>query len=97
MSVCGTCLFLVFVEALINVVSGALSLAIFARAIESWVPAVRLPFGLDALVVSVTEPLEGPIRRVLPRLGEVDFSPFVAFLLVQACTAVLLRVLPPAV
>ena len=94
---CGTCLLLVFVEALINVVSGALSLAIFARAIESWIPSARLPFGLDAIVVSVTEPIEAPIRRVLPRLGEVDFSPFVALLLVQIGSALLLRILPPAV
>jgi YggT family protein len=95
--VCGTCLLLVFVEALINVVSGALSLAIFARAIEAWVPAARLPFGLDALVVTVTEPLERPIRRVLPRMGQVDFSPFVALLVVQIGSALLLRALPPAV
>ncbi|TMG56268.1 MAG: YggT family protein [Chloroflexi bacterium] len=94
---CGTCLLLVFVEALINVLSGALSLAIFARAIEAWIPAARLPFGLDALVVSVTDPLEGPIRRALPRLGEVDFSPFIALLVVQIGATLLLRVLPPAV
>jgi YggT family protein len=94
---CGTCLLLVFVEALINVVSGALSLAIFARAIEAWVPAARLPFGMDALVVTVTEPLEGPIRRALPRLGQVDFSPFVALLVVQIGSTLLLRALPPAV
>jgi len=94
---CGTCLLLVFVEALINVLSGALSLAILARAIEAWIPAARLPFGLDALVVSVTEPLEGPIRRALPRLGEVDFSPFIALLVVQIGATLLLRALPPAV
>jgi YggT family protein len=95
--VCGTCLLVVFVEAVINVVSWALSLAIFARAIEAWIPAARLPFGLDAIVVSVTEPIEGPIRRMLPRLGEVDFSPFVALLVVQIGSTLLLRLLPPAV
>jgi YggT family protein len=90
-------LLLLFIEALINVVSGALSLAIFARAIESWVPAARLPFGMNGLVVIVTEPLEAPIRRLLPRVGDVDFSPFVALLVVQIGSTLLLRALPPAV
>ena len=94
---CGSCLLLLFIEALINVVSGALSLAIFARAIESWVPAARLPFGMNGLVVIVTEPLEAPIRRLLPRVGDVDFSPFVALLIVQIGSTLLLRALPPAV
>jgi YggT family protein len=34
-------------------------------------------------LVDVTEPLVGPIRMVLPPIGGLDFSPFVAMLLLQ--------------
>jgi YggT family protein len=35
------------------------------------------------VIVSLTEPLLIPIRRVIPRSGLIDFSPFVAFILLQ--------------
>ncbi len=93
---CATCFLLVFLEAFINVVAQALVLAIFVRVIMSWVP-MRLPFGLNELVWNVTEPVLAPIRRYLPIAGGMDFSPFVAFLLIQIVASLLLRVLPPAV
>jgi YggT family protein len=93
---CGPCLVLVFVEAFINVLAQALVLAIFVRVIMSWVP-LRLPFGLNDLVWNVTEPVLAPIRRYLPMAGGMDFSPFIALLLIQIVTSVILRVLPPAV
>jgi YggT family protein len=93
---CGPCLVLVFVEAFINVLAQALVLAIFVRVIMSWVP-LRLPFGLNDLVWNVTEPVLAPIRRYLPMAGGMDFSPFIALLLIQIVTSIILRVLPPAV
>lgn len=94
---CTTCLLIVFVEAFINVLAGALTLAIFVRVILSWIPNVRLPFGLGDFVWGVSEPILGPIRRALPFMGGIDFSPFIALLAIQFITNVLLRVLPPAV
>ena len=93
---CATCFLLVFLEAFINVVAQALVLAIFVRVIMSWVP-VRLPLGLNDLVWNVTEPVLAPIRRYLPIAGGMDFSPFIALLLIQIITSILLRVLPPAI
>jgi YggT family protein len=93
---CATCFLLVFLEAFINVVAQALVLAIFVRVIMSWVP-VRLPLGLGDLVWSVTEPVLAPIRRYMPIAGGMDFSPFIALLLIQIITSILLRVLPPAI
>ena len=52
------------------------SLIVLAAVVVSWTnvprehPAVRL---LDRL----TEPLLGPIRKILPPMGGVDFSPLV--------------------
>ena len=93
---CASCLLLVFLEAFINVVAQALVLAIFVRVIMSWVP-VRLPLGLNDLVWNVTEPVLGPIRRYMPIAGGMDFSPFIALLLIQIITSIILRVLPPAI
>jgi YggT family protein len=94
---CATCLLIVFIEAFINVLAGALTLAIFVRVILSWIPNARLPFGLGDFVFSVSEPILAPIRRALPFLGGIDFSPFVALLAIQFVSSVLLRFLPPAI
>lgn len=94
---CGTCLLIVFLEAFINVLAGALTLAIFVRVILSWIPNARLPFGLGEFVWNVSEPILAPIRRAMPFLGGIDFSPFVALLLIQVVSSLLLRVLPPAI
>jgi YggT family protein len=93
---CGSCFLIVFLEAFINIVAQALVLLIFVRVIMSWVP-MRLPFGMNELVWNVTEPVLSPIRRYLPIAGGMDFSPFIALLLVQIIASILLRILPPAI
>ncbi len=94
---CTTCLLIVFAEAFINVLAGALTLAIFVRVILSWIPNARLPFGLGDFVFGVTEPILSPIRRAMPFFGGIDFSPFIALLLIQLVSSLVLRVIPPAV
>ena len=94
---CATCLLIVYVEAFINVLAGALTLAIFVRVILSWIPNARLPFGLGDFAFGVSEPILAPIRRAMPFLGGIDFSPFIALLLIQVVSIVLLRLLPPAI
>jgi YggT family protein len=95
--VCGTCLLIVFVVAFVNVLAGALTLAIFVRVILSWIPNARLPFGLGDFVFGVSEPILAPIRRAMPFFGGIDFSPFIALILIQVVTSLVLRVIPPAV
>ena len=94
---CGSCLLIVFADSFINVLAGALTLAIFVRVILSWIPNVRLPFGLGEFVWNVSEPILAPIRRAVPFFGGIDFSPFVALIAIQLVSSVLLRVLPRAV
>lgn len=93
---CATCFLLVFLEAFVNIAAQALVLLIFVRVIMGWVP-MRLPFGLNELVWNVTEPVLAPIRRYLPIAGGMDFSPFIALLLIQILASLILRVLPPAI
>ena len=86
---------IVFIAAFINVLAQALTVAIFARVLLSWVP-LKLPWGLGEFVASVTEPILSPIRRALPFMGGMDFSPFVALIAIQAVAGILLRLLPSA-
>jgi YggT family protein len=84
----------VLVEAFINVLAQALTLAIFVRVLLSWVP-MRLPWGIGEFVWGITEPILSPIRRALPYMGGIDFSPFVALIGIQVVASILLRILPP--
>lgn len=74
---------------LINVVFTLIYLAILGRIILSFVIPLMggrvhplLISAYDALV-QLTEPILGPIRRVLPTFGMLDFSPLVAIILLQ--------------
>ena len=56
---------------------------IFVYALLSFVaPGVRSP--ATALLAALCEPVLGPLRRVLPVLGGIDFSPLVAIVGLQA-------------
>lgn len=85
---------------LINLVFTLIYLAILGRIILSFIipmmggrvhPMVVNAY--DALV-QVTEPILGPIRRVLPTFGMLDFSPLVAIILLQIIQWVLVSNLP---
>ena len=94
---CTTCLLIVFLEAFINVLAGALTLAVFVRVILSWIPNARLPFGVGDFVFEVSEPILAPIRRAIPFFGGIDFSPFVALILIHVISSLVLRIIPPAI
>lgn len=63
-----------------------LTLAIFIRAILSWFSVDRGSPIIQALD-SITEPIIDPIRRIMPRIGMIDFSPLVAIILLQVISA----------
>ena len=88
-------LLILFIEAFINALAFALTIAIVVRVLLSWVP-MKLPWGLGEFVFSVTEPILSPIRRALPFMGGMDFSPFIALIAIQIIESILLRLLPPA-
>ncbi|MDQ2952589.1 MAG: YggT family protein [Chloroflexota bacterium] len=87
-------LLILFIEAFINALAFALTIAIFVRVLSSWVP-MKLPWGLGEFAFSVTEPILAPIRRALPFMGGMDFSPFIALIAIQIIESILLRILPP--
>ena len=57
------------------------SLLIFIRIIFSWV-MVSYSNRVMRLLVEATEPLLGPLRRIVPLVGTFDISPIVAFIIV---------------
>ena len=69
-----------------------LHVAILGRVIISWLP-ISSEHPISVILHQVTEPILGPIRRVLPKLGMLDFSPIVAILLIVVIQNVLLRLL----
>ncbi|MDA8238659.1 MAG: YggT family protein [Chloroflexi bacterium] len=75
-----------FVEAVVLV----LWLLVLGRVLVSWVdPMARN--GVSRTLVTLTEPLLAPIRRVLPSTGMIDFSPLVLML----GLGLLLRIVAP--
>ncbi|MBM2809480.1 MAG: hypothetical protein HW416_239 [Chloroflexi bacterium] len=72
---------LYFVSALFEI----LFWAIIARSLLSWFPMrPGNPFFQLAVVLNqITEPILGPLRRVIPMIGMMDISPIVALLLLR--------------
>ena len=66
---------------LFNTLLSILLLAIFVRSIVSWLPIAR-DNPLVVVIFQFTEPVLGPIRKVLPRMGAIDLSPMVAMFLI---------------
>ena len=94
---CGPCLLNEYLRAFITVLGWSLMVAIFVRVILSWIPNARLPFGLGDFVIGVSEPILAPIRRAMPFFGGIDFSPFVALIVIQLVSSLILRALPSAI
>ncbi|HSE31441.1 MAG TPA: YggT family protein [Pyrinomonadaceae bacterium] len=85
------------VSALGFIIYGAVSIyiiLIFMRIVFSW-GMVSYTNRLMRFLVNATEPLLGPLRRIIPPLGMLDISPIVAFLILwlfqQAIAGTLLR------
>lgn len=65
----------------------ALTLAILASVIMSWVtmfaPESPTVESINGVLKQMTEPVLGPLRRVVPPLGMFDLTPMVALILLQ--------------
>ncbi|HUG74866.1 MAG TPA: YggT family protein [Acidimicrobiia bacterium] len=70
----------------------AMTLVIFARIVLEWIPvSYDHPLArVRAVLRAITEPILGPVRRLLPpmRMGEValDLSPLIVILLLSVVT-----------
>jgi len=75
----------------INALSQLLVLLVIISVILSYFmdPYHPVRRGID----SVVEPMLSPIRRIVPLIGALDFSPLVLIILIQLLSSVIVRVL----
>jgi YGGT family. len=72
----------VLVANLLQIAFLAVWLLVLGRVFLSWFdPAGRSPVG--SFVISATEPILAPIRRVLPPTGALDLSPLVVLVVLS--------------
>lgn len=72
---------------IVAVVLNIFQLALFIRVVMSWFPlSSSAARSVMDIVVRITEPVLGPIRRALPSFGGIDISPIVAILLLSILT-----------
>ena len=82
----------------VNIFFPLMSYLILARVIISWLPK-RMDNVFFKLIYSLTEPILGPIRKLVFKspLGgpgmRLDFSPFIAILLLEALRIVLISLI----
>ena len=63
----------------------AYEIAILGRMLLSWFPLAPGGFGrrVNGFLLRITEPVIGPLRRVLPRTGMLDLSPTIVLLVLE--------------
>jgi len=67
----------------------ALELAILIRVLLSWIrPNPYNPF--VQAIYQITEPIMGPLRRIIPPLGMIDITPMVALIILQIIQEIVL-------
>lgn len=71
----------------IRIIAELLTLAIFIRAILSWVS--QRPNSITIILDKIVEPLLSPLRRIMPRTGMFDFTSLVAIILLQVIVRLL--------
>lgn len=72
----------------ISIFANVLTWAIIIRALLSWF-SVGGSQPVFRLLMEITEPVLAPIRRVLPGMGMIDFSPLIALIVIQVIKSIL--------
>lgn len=75
----------------INMLALLLTLLVFVYILSTWVFPPYHSF--RRALASIVEPMLAPIRRLIPPIGMLDFSPFIFLILVQVLATILTGVL----
>jgi YggT family protein len=81
-----------FIRTFFVILFYALEIAIFGRIIMSFIDQAG-SMRITQILYEVTEPILGPLRRVIPTVGFFDFSPLVAIILLSVLQSLVLRAL----
>ena len=68
-------------------------IVLFGRVILSWFPLQpgTAMASIASIVYQLTEPVMGPVRRVIPTVGMIDISPIVVFFGIQIIKSAVLH------
>lgn len=69
-----------------------LELAILIRVILSWLN-VNPDGPIVSLVHQITDPILDPLQRIIPPVGPLDLTPFIAMILLEIVRSVLLTII----
>jgi YggT family protein len=66
---------------------------LFARVILSWFPMQpgTALASIASIIYQITEPVMGPVRRIIPTVGMIDISPIVVFFGIQIIKSAVLH------
>ncbi len=59
---------------------------IIARALTSWFPNAR-QYAIVQLLYQITDPVMVPASRIIPRIGMIDLSPMIVFIVLRVVAA----------
>lgn len=84
-----------FLAKFIEVLFDLMSFAILARIILSWFAAGGGSGGgrIRVILHDITEPILGPFRKIVPRLGMIDISPIVALITLDLARVLIISLL----
>ena len=71
-----------FLLFLVNIICEIFTLIILFRVVMSWI-SVGQTNPLTSFLFLVTEPMLAPLRRILPKYGNLDFSPAAAVIILR--------------
>ncbi len=73
----------------VNIFFWLLNMAIFLRVLFSWInPNPYNP--LVSLVYQITDPILEPLGRIIPSIGMIDITPFIAMILLDIVRRIVL-------
>ena len=78
----------------VDIVFNVLTLAILGRVLISWFPSAQQS-ALGRFLYDITEPLISPIRRIIPTVGMMDFSPMVTMIVLWIVRSLVLSAMLP--
>lgn len=78
---------------LVGIIIQFYSWLLFGYVLLSWIPAGGVVTDVRAALAIICEPYLSIFRRIIPPVGMMDISPIVAFLVLNALSSVLVRLL----
>ena len=70
----------------------ALNIAIIGRILMSWVDQAG-QMRITQILYEISEPILGPLRRIIPQVGMFDLSPMIAILLLNFLQSLVINTL----